>query len=263
VNQRQPAVLSELHDHVLLATINRPAALNAINRDVSRELGRALERADADREIRAVVITGAGGRAFCAGADLKAIGRGEPLNDPELAQWGFAGVVQHVISKPVIAAVNGLALGGGTEIALAADLVVAAESASFGLPEVKRGLMAAGGGVIRLPAHLPRKLALEMILTGDSVSAADAARWGLVNHVVPGDQVVTAALELARRISRNAPLGVQASKRIANAFQSGPAAEAELWRVNYAELESLKRSADAQEGPAAFAEKREPRWQGR
>ena len=259
----ESAVLSELHDHVLLVTINRPAALNAINRDVARELGWALERADRERDIRALVITGAGERAFCAGADLRAIARGEPLMDPDLEEWGFAGFVQHVISKPIVAAVNGLALGGGTEIVLAADLVVADERASFGLPEVKRGLMAAGGGAIRLPTRVPRSIAMEMILTGDSLSAADAARWGLVNYVAPDDQVVTAALELARRVSRNAPLAVQASKRIAAAFPSGSATEAELWRINYAELESLKRSVDAREGPAAFAEKREPTWRGR
>ncbi len=258
------AVLTEPRGHVLLVTINRPAALNAVNREVARGLGWALEQAETNPDIRAVVLTGAGDRAFSAGADLKALARGEPLIDPELADWGFAGYVRHPISKPTIAAVNGLALGGGTEIVLATDLVVAAEYASFGLPEVKRGLIAAGGGVIRLPAQLPEKIALAMILTGEPVSAQDAARWGLANMVVPGESVVTAALELADRIGQNAPLAVQASKCLALGIRSGTrAAEDETWHRNDAELERLKHTADAREGPAAFAEKREPTWQGR
>src|SRR6202034_1150593 len=153
--------------------------------------------ADRDQEIRAVILTGAGEKAFCAGADLKALARGEPLIDPELAGWGFAGYVRHAISKPTIAAVNGLALGGGTEIVLATDLVVAAERARFGLPEVTRGLVAAAGGVIRLPAQLPRKIAMHMILTGEPVDAAVAARWGLVSAVVPDSTVLEEALGLA------------------------------------------------------------------
>jgi crotonobetainyl-CoA hydratase len=260
----QPAVLAERRDHVLLVTINRPAALNAVNRDVSRGIGLTLERADRDREIWAVVLTGAEGRAFCAGADLKALARGESLIEPGMEQWGFAGYVRHPISKPTIAAVNGLAFGGGTEIVLATDLVVSAERATFGLPEVKRGLIAAGGGLIRLPAQLPQKIAMEMILTGEPVSAQAAARWGLVNMVVPDESVVSAALGLADRICRNAPLAVQASKRVAAGNRSGTVfAEEDQWHLNSDEFETLKRSVDASEGPAAFAEKREPRWQAR
>jgi crotonobetainyl-CoA hydratase len=258
------AVLIEVHGRVLLVTINRPAALNAVNREVSRGLGQALERADKDPEIRALVLTGTGDRAFSAGADLKALARGEPLIDPELAGWGFAGFVRHPISKPTIAAVNGLALGGGTEIVLASDLVVAADQASFGLPEVKRGLIAAGGGVIRLPRQLPQKIAMGMILTGEPVSAQAAAAWGLVNTVVSGEAVVTVALDLAHRISRNAPLAVQASKGLAGEIRVGTQlTEEEAWERNDAELQRLRHTADATEGPTAFAEKREPRWQGR
>jgi crotonobetainyl-CoA hydratase len=259
-----PAVRTERRDHILLITINRPAAMNAVNLAVSRGLGQALELADGDRDIRAVVLTGAGDRAFSAGADLKAVARGEPLTDEQTAAWGFAGYVRHPISKPTIAAVNGLALGGGAEIVLASDLVVAAERATFGLPEVKRGLVAAAGGVIRLPAQLPRKIAMQMILTGEPIDAQTAARWGLANLVVPDESVVGAALELAGRICRNAPLAVQASKRIATGVVAGATpAEGEQWQLNFAEVETLKRSADAREGPRAFAEKREPRWQGR
>jgi crotonobetainyl-CoA hydratase len=254
-----PAVFTEQRDHVLLITINRPAAMNAVNRDVSRGIGAALERADIDPGIRAVVLTGAGDKAFSAGADLKAVARGEPLTEPGREQWGFAGYVRHPISKPTIAAVNGLALGGGAEIVLASDLVVAAERARFGLPEV-----AAAGGVIRLPAQLPRKIAMQMILTGEPIGAQTAAQWGLANTVVPDDAVLGAALDLAARISRNAPLAVQASKRIAGGVRGGtvPAEEAQ-WQLSMTEVEAVKRSADAGEGPRAFAEKREPRWQGR
>ena len=169
----------------------------------------------------------------------------------------------HHISKPTIAAVNGFALGGGTEISLASDLVVAADTASFGLPEVKRGIYAAAGGVFRLPAHLPRKVAMEMILTGEPITARRALELGLVNRVVPQAVVVTAALELAGRIA-NAPLPVQASKRIANGIIDGQvAAEAASWELSRAEGRALKGTADAAEGPRAFAEKRAPNWQAR
>jgi len=150
----QPAVLTERHGHVLLVTLNRPAVRNAVNLAVTLGLGDALEEAEHDRGIWAVVLTGAGDKAFCAGADLKAVARGESVvpEEPVRAAWGFAGYVTHHISKPTIAAVNGFALGGGTEISLASDLVVAADTASFGLPEVKRGIYAGAGGLIRLPA---------------------------------------------------------------------------------------------------------------
>jgi crotonobetainyl-CoA hydratase len=211
-----------------------------------------------------VVLTGAGDRAFSAGADLKAVARGEPLTEPGQERWGFAGYVRHPISKPTIAAVNGLALGGGAEIVLASDLVIAAERARFGLPEVTRGLVAAAGGVIRLPAQLPRKIAMHMILTGEPISAQTAARWGLANTVVPDDAVLGAALDLAARISQNAPLAVQASKRIAAGICGGTMpGEEEQWQLSMTEVEAVKRSADAREGPRAFAEKRAPRWQGR
>jgi crotonobetainyl-CoA hydratase len=251
------AVLVERRGHVLIATINRPAALNAINRDVASLLAEALEDAEKDAGIRAVVLTGAGDRAFSAGADLKAVARGEPLMEAHLAHWGFAGYVRHPIGKPTIAAVNGLALGGGAELVLASDLAIAAERATFGLPEVKRGLAAAAGGVLRLPTQIPRKIALEWMMTGDPVDARTAAQWGLVNRVVPDDTVLAAALDLADRISRNAPLAVRASKRIA------ALSEEDGWSRNDAEVAALKSSRDAQEGPRAFAEKRAPVWQGR
>lgn len=257
-----PATLTAIEGEVMVVTINRPEAMNAINAEVSLGIGEALDRAEGDRQVRVLVITGAGERAFSAGADLKAVSRGESLSAPDHEEWGFAGYVRHPISKPTIAAVNGFALGGGTEIALASDLVVARASARFGLPEVRRGIYAGAGGVVRLPRQLPPKVALEMILTGDPIDADQAERWGLVNRVVD-DDVLGAAFELARRIARNAPLAVQASKRIARAIIDGVIAdEASAWELNAQEGRRLIASADAKEGPRAFAEKREPVWRG-
>lgn len=258
------AVLTERDGHVLVITLNRPEARNAINGEVTLALGTALEEAEQDREVRAVVLTGAGEQTFCAGADLKAISRGESLNPPGTEAWGFAGMVQHPISVPVIAAVNGTALGGGTELVLASDLAVASSSATFGLPEVRRGLIAAAGGVLRLPEQLPRKVAMRMILTGEPVDAETALRWGLVNEVVPAEEVLAVATALAQQIAANAPLSVRASKRVALGLRDGTIpAEADAWAASDAAMMEVFSSADAMEGPIAFAEKREPRWQGR
>jgi crotonobetainyl-CoA hydratase len=257
-------VLVVRDEHVLLVSLNRPEARNAVNGPLTVALGTALEEAEHDPEVRAVVLTGAGTAAFCAGADLKAIARGESLNPPGTEAWGFAGVVNHPISKPVIAAVNGPANGGGTELVLAADLAVAADTATFGLPEVRRGLIAAAGGLVRLPEQLPRKIAMQLILTGDPIDAATALRWGLVNEVVPADRVLEAALGLAHRIAANAPLAVQASKRVAQGIRDGAVpAEADAFAANNHEMIALMGTEDAIEGPMAFAEKREPQWKGR
>jgi crotonobetainyl-CoA hydratase len=211
-----------------------------------------------------VVITGAGDKSFCAGADLKAIARRENLYHPDHGEWGFAGYVHHFIDKPTIAAVNGTALGGGTEIALASDLVVADEGATFGLPEVKRGLVAAAGGVFRIVDHLPRKVAFELLFTGDPISAADAARWGLINQVVADGTAVQAALALAERVTVNAPLAVQASKRVAYGVDDGVLTDEEpRWARLMNEVRQLFKSDDAKEGPRAFAEKRQPVWKAR
>ena len=260
------SVRVESAEHVTTIILARPDVRNAVNLAVTLGLGDALEEAEQDPGIWAVVLTGAGDQAFCAGADLKAVARGEPISppDPERAAWGFAGYVSHHISKPTIAAVNGFALGGGTEIALASDLVVAAETASFGLPEVRRGIIAGAGGLFRLPAQIPKKVAMEMILTGEPVTARRALELGLVNRVVPQAEVVTAALELADRICANAPLSVQASKRIANGIIDGrmPADDAR-WQLSSSEGAALMTSYDAKEGPLAFAEKRAPKWEAR
>jgi crotonobetainyl-CoA hydratase len=254
----------ERRGNVSLITIDRPDARNAVNGAVSTAVGDALEEAQRDPEVRVVVITGAGEKSFCAGADLKAVSRGENLYHAEHPEWGFAGYVHHFIDKPTIAAVNGTALGGGSELALASDLVIACESASFGLPEVKRGLIAGAGGVFRIVEQLPRKVALELVLTGEPMSAADALRWGLINEVVPDGAVVEAALALAERITCNAPLSVQASKRVAYGADDGIiGAEEPKWERTIREFTELLKSEDAKEGPLAFAEKRPPVWKAR
>ncbi|OBI11033.1 enoyl-CoA hydratase [Mycobacterium sp. E2497] len=248
----------------MVITINRPEARNAVNGAVSIGVGDALDEAQHDPEVRAVVITGAGDKSFCAGADLKAISRRENLYHPDHGEWGFAGYVHHFIDKPTIAAVNGTAFGGGTELALASDLVVADERAQFGLPEVKRGLVAAAGGVFRIVQQLPRKVGMELLLTGEPITAADAFEWGLINQVVDEGTVLEAALALAARITVNAPLSVQASKRIAYGVDEGVITDEEAgWARTMAEMSILIRSEDAKEGPLAFAEKREPVWKAR
>ena len=247
-----------------MITINRPGARNAVNGAVSTGVGDALQSASDDSEVRAVVITGSGDRSFCAGADLKAISSGENIFHGDHPEWGFGGYVQHVIDKPTIAAVNGTALGGGTELALASDLVVADAGAQFGLPEVKRGLMAAAGGVFRLAEQLPRKVALQMIFTGDPISAAEAQRWGLINEVVPDGTALEAALALAERITVNAPLAVWASKRVAGGIdESAVPAEESGWARTNREMAAVFGSEDAREGAMAFIEKRAPQWKAR
>jgi crotonobetainyl-CoA hydratase len=259
-----PGALAERRGNVLVITINRPEARNAVNAAVSIGVGDALEEAQNDPEIRAVVITGAGDKSFCAGADLKAIARRENLYHPDHPEWGFAGYVHHFIDKPTIAAVNGTALGGGTELALASDLVVADERAQFGLPEVKRGLIAAAGGVFRIVDQLPRKVGMQLLLTGEPLTAAAACEWGLINQVVEDSSVLDAALELAARVTVNAPLSVQASKRIAYGVDDGVIVGDEAgWDRTVREMRVLIRSEDATEGPLAFAEKREPVWKAR
>jgi len=259
-----PGALTERRGNTLVITINRPEARNAVNQAVSIGVGDALAQAQDDPEIWAVVITGAGDKSFCAGADLKAISRGENIFHPDHPEWGFAGFVQHFIDKPVIAAVNGTALGGGTELALASDLVVAQSGAQFGLPEVKRGLIAAAGGIFRVVDQLPRKIAMRLLVTGEPIAADEAARWGLINEVVPDGTVLEAALALADKITVNAPLAVQASKRVAVGADDGVVTvETDAWKRSNRAMRAVFSSQDAMEGPLAFAQKRAPVWKAR
>jgi crotonobetainyl-CoA hydratase len=256
-------VLVERHGAVMIITINRPNVRNAVNLAVSVAIGDALAEAERDRGVWVVVLTGAGDRAFCAGADLKALANGERTIslEPTRAAWGFAGYVNHHVSKPTIAAVNGMALGGGTELVLASDLAVAADMATFGLPEVKRGIMAGAGGLFRLPAQIPPKVAMSMILTGEPITAATALELHLVNAVVPQGDVLGTALDLAERICTNSPLAVQHSKRVAKGIIDGRIeAEAAAWDLSAQQLKSLMLSSDAREGPKAFSERRAPVW---
>ncbi|WP_409330165.1 enoyl-CoA hydratase-related protein [Trujillonella humicola] len=259
-----PKVLVERHGHVLVVTINRPEVRNAVDGEVHMTIGRLLDEVDADPDVRVVVITGAGGRAFCAGADLKANARGESVLPRGFEHWGFAGWVRHPIGKPTIAAVNGAAMGGGAELLLSCDLAVAAEHAVIGLPEVTIGMIAADGGPFRALAQLPQRVGMELVLTGDPITAARALDLNLVNRVVPGPQVLDAALALAGRIAANAPLAVQASKRIALGLRGGERpAERLHWELTREHAHATAGSADAREGVRAFLEKRPPVWTGR
>ncbi|GAA1291429.1 crotonase/enoyl-CoA hydratase family protein [Streptomyces sanglieri] len=255
-----PVLLVERRGPVAVLTLNRPAARNAVNSALAARLGRALELLDSDPELRVGVLAGAG-PAFCAGADLKALAAGEAVHDPEHPEWGFAGITHHPLRKPLVAAVEGAALGGGTEIVLSCDLVVGGAEARFGLPEVTRGLLAGAGGLVRLPRQIPVRAAMEAALTGESVPADTAREWHLINRLVPAGEALATALLLAERIAANAPLSVQAGKRLVRLAAAG-CSEPELWAENDEWSAALLASRDAEEGLRAFAERRPPVWTG-
>jgi crotonobetainyl-CoA hydratase len=246
----------ERRDHIALLTLNRPEARNAISPEVSQAMAALLDEIEADDSLRAVVLTGRGG-VFSAGADLKVVAQGN-ANDIARGKGGFAGVVTRDFPKPLIAAVNGPALAGGFEIVLACDLVVAADSARFGIPEVKRGLMAAAGGLIRLPKRVPLAIALELAMTGDPIDAPRALQLGLVNRVVAADQVVGEAIALADRIGENSPIAVRNSRRLVR--EAAELSEEEGWKRTIELMMPVFETGDAIEGATAFAEKRPPVW---
>ena len=250
-------VLSERRGRVALLTINRPEARNAINLATARALSDALDECASDDAVSVVVLTGAGDKAFSAGMDLKAFAAGEV----PITEHGFAGITKRDFDKPLIAAANGAALAGGFEILISCDLIVAAEHAVFGIPEAQRGLIAGGGGLIRLPRRVPLAVAYEMALTADPISAARAYELGLVNRVVAAEELLEVAVALAERIAKNAPLALRASKSVMR--RSLELTEAESWAISDEAFGAIGRSADALEGAVAFAERREPNWQGR
>lgn len=250
-------VLVEQIDGVQVIRINRPEARNSINTVTAEAIGAAMDELDERADLTAGVITGAGG-TFCAGMDLKAFLAGER---PSIPIRGFAGIVEKPSDKPLIAAVEGYALAGGFEIALACDIIVAAENARFGLPEAKRGLVAAGGGLMRLPTRVPYHLAMEWALTGDMIEAEQAYRASLVTHLTQPGEALDVALEVARRIAANGPLAVRATKQII-AESSDWSAE-EMFDKQREISEPVRNSEDAKEGARAFTEKRAPKWQGR
>jgi enoyl-CoA hydratase/carnithine racemase len=250
-------VLTERRSEVLLITLNRPAARNAVNLPVAQGIAAALDELDGDASLRIGVLTGAGA-GFCAGMDLKAFVSGER---PWVGDRGFAGIVRRASLKPLIAAIEGFAVAGGLEVALACDLIVAARGARLGIPEVKRSLVAAGGALLRLPRSLPFNLAMELALTGEPLLAERAAELGLVNRLAEPGGAVDAALGLASEIAANAPLALAASKRILQEQSDWSAAE--MWERQSAISDPVFVSEDAREGATAFAEKRPPVWRGR
>lgn len=252
----QPAVLTERRDGVLVITLNRPEVRNAVNAAVAKGIADALDTLDADDDLRVGVLTGGGG-FFCAGMDLGAFVKGE---SPWYGDRGFAGIAQRGARKPLIAAIEGFAVAGGFEVALACDLVVAAEGAKLGIPEVKRSLVAAGGALLHLPKRMPYHVVMELALTGDPLPAERFHELGVVNRIAPKGGALDAALELAGAITKNGPLALAASKAIVQ--QQFDWTSEDQWDKQGAISGSVFASDDAKEGASAFKEKRDPVWRG-
>ncbi len=248
-----------MRGHVGVLTIRRPQARNAVNAEVATMMEAGLDRLESEPEAWAGIVTGEG-PVFCAGADLKELASGQ-WRGLMTERGGFAGLVRRQRTKPLIAAVDGPALAGGCEIVLACDMVVASRAASFGLSEVKRSLVAAGGGLFRLPRALPPAVAMELALTGDRLSAERAHSLGMINDLVEPGLALDAALELAERVCANAPLAVQESRSIVAASTADR--DEELWRMTDEAMARIGRTEDFVEGPRAFIEKRPPVWKGR
>ena len=249
-------VLTSEEDGILVVTINRPEAKNAMTKAAAEGIAAAMDRLDSDDNLRVGILTGAGG-TFCSGMDLKGFLRGE---SPSIEGRGFGGIVQKPPQKPLIAAVEGYALAGGLELMIACDLVVASTGAKFGIPEVKRGLVAAAGGVMMLPDQIPERIAMELALTGDFIDAARAYELGLINRITDGE-ALAAAKELAASIVANGPLAVRVSKQVIKQSRGWPMDERYTRQTQL--IAPVFVSEDAREGAAAFAEKRAPNWKGK
>src|SRR4051795_8690521 len=257
MSTEEPAVLTERRDNVLVITLNRPEARNAVNRALAEGIAAGLDELDADDGLSVGVLTGAGG-GFCAGMDLKAFVKGET---PYVGARGFAGIAQRSSRKPLIAAIEGFAVAGGLEVALACDLIVAGRNAKLGIPEVKRSLVAAGGALLRLPQRVGYGAAMELALTGDTIDAERAHGLGLVDRLAEPGGAVDTALELAAAISRNGPLALAATKEILKSQRDW--SEDDFWAKQGEISGPVFGSEDAREGAVAFSEKRDPVWQGR
>jgi len=252
----QAVIVSEA-DGIITITLNRPQAKNAVNKAVAEGVSNALDKLESDSALRVAIITGAGG-TFCSGMDLKAFVSGET---PAVEGRGFAGLCEHTLSKPLIAAVEGYALAGGFEIAISSDLIVAAEDATFGIPETKRGLVAGAGGLVKLPKQVSPRIAKELALTGDFFTSSRAYELGLINRVVPSGTALEEATVLARKIANNGPLAVSVSKQVIDGAQDW--SNATMFAEQAVLMEPIFNSEDAIEGATAFAEKRAPVWKGR
>jgi enoyl-CoA hydratase len=257
----RPKVLFETRGRVAIFTLNRPDRRNAVDPDVTAQMNELVSRFEGDSDLWVGIVTGAGDEAFCAGADLKEIAEGRLSEIVDVEPYGFAGVVRGARRKPLIAAVNGYALAGGCEIALACDIVLASEHARFGLPEVRHGIIAGAGGLQRLPRIVPPLRALELILTGRTIDAREALSLGLVNEITALADLRPRAVEVAQAIAANAPIAVRESLAVARlAISDG---EDAAWRRAAEAWQLVLASQDASEGPRAFAERRKPVWQGR
>ncbi|GAB5413012.1 MAG: crotonase/enoyl-CoA hydratase family protein [Congregibacter sp.] len=250
-------VLTEQRDGILVITLNRPEAKNAANKALAEGVAAAIDELESNADLRVAILTGAGG-TFCSGMDLKAFVTGEL---PQVEGRGFAGLTEYRSKKPIIAAVEGYALAGGFELAISCDLIVAAQSSKFGIPEVKRGLAAAAGGLVKLPKQIPSRIAMELALTGEFISADRAYELGLINRLCESGGALAAAEELARSIAANGPLAVAASLQTVASAQDWSSEE--MFAKQLEIVMPVLRSEDAIEGATAFAEKRAPNWKGK
>jgi crotonobetainyl-CoA hydratase len=261
--EKENVVLTEVRNNVMIITLNRPSCGNAIDLEVVELIDKAMAEAEISPEIRAVIITGTGDKVFSGGMDLKFYSTHTPEEVHKLTtQHGFASLTRRDdFPKPLICAVNGVAVGGATEIALACDFIIAAENAKFGLPEVKRGIFAAGGGILRLMRQLPRSVAYEMVLTGNTISAQQAKDWFIVSRVAPRERLIDEAIKFASEITANAPLSISYSKKLLKYCED--ATFDEDWAMNAKLFAEIRGTEDAIEGPRAFAEHRVPTWKGK